>query len=307
MRVYNDVEVTEKIARLRNLLISITKGILKNGFILTQEYTIEEIEQYFYFRKKDITYYLCDFFIQNDNKYILVNEKQLIIKGIIEKHNKSINQLDNAKIVFIKTFGRFYEKAEHSKNSSFDYGLLNKIYPEISAVIPILHWGLLPLISKYLMINSGKVPEDDVEDFYYHYHMLSALLEEVKGRGIVMSMEGDVNLEKEMNFSVYTRRWGHNDTYRIMRTIDGWNVNHISINGKCNKAGEGALMGNLHHDSIFFPEEAVKYAFCNLWEEADECCMTVEELQIKIQQIADWISSVEKVVGESQPEWVGYY
>ena len=32
-----------------------------------------------------------------------------------------------------------------------------------------------------------------------------------------------------------------------------------------------------------------------------------EQLQIKLQQIADWISKVEQVVGAGQPEWLNYY
>jgi len=63
----------------------------------------------------------------------------------------------------------------------------------------------------------------------------------------------------------------------------------------------------LRHDCIFFSEDGVKHALENLWDLADENEMSVEELQEKLQQIADWISIVEKTVGESQPEWVRYY
>ncbi len=64
---------------------------------------------------------------------------------------------------------------------------------------------------------------------------------------------------------------------------------------------------NLNHDSIFFPEGAIKHALETLWCMADEEEMPVEELQEKLQQIASWISVMEKTVGEYQPEWVGYY
>lgn len=61
------------------------------------------------------------------------------------------------------------------------------------------------------------------------------------------------------------------------------------------------------NDSIFYPVEGVKYALIELWNQAEEGELTFEELQIRMQQIADWISTVEKAVGEGQPEWVGYY
>ena len=84
-------------------------------------------------------------------------------------------------------------------------------------------------------------------------------------------------------------------------------MKRISINVKCDKDGTGALLHNLHHDSVFYPEDGVKYALAELWNQAEEGEITFEELQIRLQQIADWISNVEKAVGEGQPEWVGYY
>jgi len=122
-----------------------------------------------------------------------------------------------------------------------------------------------------------------------------------------MEMNGDQTLGKELTFSVFCRRWGHTDSYRMQRTIDGWNVRHISINGACDPDGTGALLMNLQHDSIFYPEEGVKYGLQKLWEDADDGKIDVEQLQIKLQQIADWISKVEQAVGAGQPEWLNYY
>ena len=113
-------------------------------------------------------------------------------------------------------------------------------------------------------------------------------------------------LGKRLTFKVYNRRWGHADTYGITRTIEGWNVSHIT-NGKSEKDGDGTLIANLNHDSIFFPEEGVKYALSKLWEQAEDGELTLSELQKRLQQVADWISIVEKAVGEGQPDWVGYY
>jgi hypothetical protein len=134
------------------------------------------------------------------------------------------------------------------------------IFEAIKPFIPVLHWGLLPIFPEHLMENSQKIPENNIVDFYYHYHMLTALLKEVQGEGVKLCMKGDINLNKTLTFSVYSRRWGHKDTYRMERTIDGWNVNHIAINGKCEKNGEGSLLRNLRQGHIFFPKEGVKYA-----------------------------------------------
>lgn len=299
--------VSETTARRRNLLISIIRGILKENYEVAREYTVSEIETVFHFRKRDIAYNLDYFFEQRDEKFILKTEKMDDAQKIIQNHHQALGQLETAKVLFIKSFGRFYDDCENSQSFSFDHKRLRKIYSDLNPVIQILHWGMLPILSKWLMINSGRLPENDIIAFYDHYHMLTALLNEIRGRGETMETKGDDTLNKEMTFSVYTRRWGHQDVYRIERTIDGWEVHHIAINGKCSKDGEGALMNNLHHDSIFFPEDGVKYALSNLWDDAEDGNITPEELQKKLQEIADWISSVEKAVGENQPDWVNYY
>lgn len=48
------------------------------------------------------------------------------------------------------------------------------------------------------------------------------------------------------------------------------------------------------------------HAMEKLWEEADDGDIDFDELSKRIQQIADWISAVEKSIN-AQPDWVGYY
>ena len=44
-----------------------------------------------------------------------------------------------------------------------------------------------------------------------------------------------------------------------------------------------------------------------LWNQAEEGELEIEQLQERLQQVADWISVVERAVGEYQPPWVCYY
>jgi hypothetical protein len=299
------VEVLEEHARKRNLLISIVRGIIQNKYEVMREYTVADLETVFNFRKRDIAYNLDCFFEHRDESFIFKKEALNEVQRIIQNHQQAKVRLEEAKVLFIKSFGRFHDDYETS--GVFDNKKLQKMYSELHPLIPILHWGMLPILSKWLMINSNRRPEDDVVVFYDHYHMLTALLDEIRGKGEKMETRGDDTLNKEMKFSVYTRRWGHTDSYKIERTIDGWMVHHISINGKCKKDGEGVLINNLQHDSVFFPEDGVKSALGTLWNDAEDGNLTIEELQEKLQEVADWISSVEKVVGENQPKWVNYY
>ena len=253
MEEYEFIEITKEDARLRNLLISIVKGILKNGRDINSEYTIEEIGDIFFFRKKDLAYHLDKFFIEKSpNKYTLKSEQKQIIKDILKEYNKNSKLLEDIKIVFIKSFGRYYKNSKKSFGYSYDYEKFNLLYSKIQSIIHILHWGILPIVPEHIMVNSRSIPEDNITFFYNHYHMLEMILREIYGEGEIMSTEGDKNLDKEMIFPIYSRRWGHVYNYIIRRTIDGWEISFFSSDKKSDKDGEGALFKTLEHNSIFF-------------------------------------------------------
>ncbi|WP_196605400.1 hypothetical protein [Pectinatus haikarae] len=299
-------EVTSDNARDRNLLITVSKVI--KAYDLDRGYSRNEIQEIFYFRKKDFKYHINKFFIpdKEGNYYIADNIKGKII-DILKEHNTAISKVNSAKEAFIRTFGRFQQEYKNPNRNNFDFSNFELLYKKIAHIIPILHWGLLPIIKEEFMIDRGRIPEDGVIQFYDDYDMLDILLREVTGEGEKMTLKGDCNLDKPLNFSVYSRRWGHYDNYRIKRTVDGWDVGHIAINGSCKKNGENVLFANLNHDSIFYPEDGIKHALEVLWNEADETEMSIEELQNRLQQVADWISIIEKTLGENQPNWVNYY
>ena len=119
-------------------------------------------------------------------------------------------------------------------------------------------------------------------------------------------VEGNKTLNKEMKFYVYTRRWGHEDCYRIKRTDTGWYCEFMAIDSNCGKDGKGALQNNLNHDCIFYPKEGIEYAMLKLWDEANQGVLDVELLSERLQQVAEWISISEKSV-YAQPDWVYYY
>lgn len=295
-------------ARRRNLRISILKSIAQQDDKLNQTYTVDVIVDRFRFRQRDIKYHMTCFFQERESQqYSFCPEMQEFLEKALSAHRQAISSIEDAKIIFLKEFGRFHDRCKADMSRNFDYQELKNIYQRLQNIIPILHWGLLPILNKYLMINSGIIPEDNLIQFYDHYDMLCAILNEIQGNGEVMTIKGDETLNQELSFFVYTRRWGHNDCYRIQRTVDGWHIGHIAINGDCDKEGSNALFANLSHDSVFYPEDGVKYAMSNLWEDAEDGKLTLPELQKRLQQIADWISTVERAVGEGQPQWVRYY
>ena len=301
-------EITKLQARERNLLIKMAKICVKEKSKIKSSFSIEDINTAFYFRQSDIKSLLNKFFSKKGDKYNINQEKRAIIESIIQKHEESIVKFEASEKDYIEQFSSFrneYKNNIHGFDFNNEY---QKLYSNLEPHLEILHWSILPEYNEQTMINSRMLPENNLKEYYEHYHTLEDLYEALKGTSIpIESLKGDKNLNRKLTFRVFSRRWGHDDCYTVERRIDGWYASHISINGLSKKDGTGALIVNFQHDLIQFPEDGVKYALETLWDMADETEMTVDELQNKLQEIADWISAVEKVVGEYQPDWCGYY
>lgn len=296
--------ISRKEARIRNLIMKITKAIAESQeeIDITKEFTDEEIKQKFYFKISDIEEFKSEMFDGNKIK-LDIRDK---IKEYLDKHKKAKGDMTEEEQLeevyrlmdnYFKEFGR--DKEEYDRNLAKAIELAKK-----------LHYKYLPVYLEQYILNNGIIPEDDLENFYNHFHSMEDLYRYIFTNNKVdwKSTEGDVNLGKEMTFKVYTSRWGHHDHYRIERTIKGWNIEHLTVNnGEAEKNGEGALLEKLKHDGVFYPKDGVMYAFETLWEEADTTEMSVEELQSRLDDISLWIEKVEKANHEYQPAWCGYY
>jgi hypothetical protein len=96
-----------------------------------------------------------------------------------------------------------------------------------------------------------------------------------------------------MDFEIHSRRWGHNDTYRIERTSDGWEVRFAAIGGECAKDGSPYLFDNLNHDFISYPSDLGSY-FEWLWIKAEEQLLTDAEIRAYLDQLATWVRLTEQ-------------
>lgn len=293
--------------RKRNLRISIAKGLIAEKWNSERAFSETELRNVFRFKTGDLVYYATDFFYKLEEEYTLSEIERNYIVKIIHSNKIAGKLLKDADARFVAEFGSFHDEYENGGYRNFSHDRYNKIEKSVAEILPVLHWGHLPVFNKYLLYNREIDPEQNTVEFYGHYDCLSAMLDEIRGKGQKMQIDSDDTLGKKLIFEVYTRRWGHTDRYQMQRTIDGWECSHMATGGKCEKNGDGGLFRSLNHDSVFFSEEAVRYAMEQLWEAADEGEIDFEELQRRLQQVADWISHVEKAVGEKQPEWVGYY
>lgn len=301
-------EVTKIQVRERNLKMKLAKIFIEGNLELNSAFTLKEISSVFYFRESDINNLLINFFSKDKDKYVVNKETGLQIEFIRQKREESIGQFKQSKELFVERFRSFRNEYKSNVDNFAFVEEYRKLYSDLELHLEILHWYVLPEYSEQIMINRRLLPESNLKEYYDHYHTLEDLYEVLIGDLLpIKSFKGDINLNHKLTFKVFSRRWGHDDQYNVERRIDGWYVSHISINGLSKKDGTGALIMNLEHDSIKFPEDGVKYALETLWDMADETEMSVDELQNKLQEIADWISAVEKVTGEYQPEWCMYY
>ena len=292
--------------RERNIKINIAKQLIENGMVEKKSFSLQELKELFSFKESDVLKIASRIFILTGNQFEMTSAFSVFIDKVVQSNKAAKESLSAAEAEYIKIYGAFYEEAKRDAYRAYAGDRYLKIFEKLKTIIPIIHWGRLPIFNKYLIYNREKDPELEMIEFYDHPDCLNALLNEVKNQGIVLSNKSDETLNKEMSFSVYTRRWGHEYRYTIKRTVNGWDCGFIAIGGECKKNGEGGLFANLDHDSIFYPRDGVAYALEKLWYDADDGKIDYEELAKRIQQIADWISAVEKSIS-AQPEWVGYY
>lgn len=269
----------------------------------SRTFSEKDLTNTLYLRKIDREELLNVLFNQADNKYTFKPDVEKYLKDVFKYYEENKSEYNKQKRTFINEYEKYIHEVERV---GYNESKFQDLWSKINSFIPAIHWGSLPIykeeyVSKRGLNNLDKNPFE----YYNDYYTLSDLYKWVKVEDKwEPSLLGDCNLDIEMEFPVYTRRWGHEDYYRISRTTTGWYINFLSINGDSKKDGTGKIFANLKHDGVFFPEEDIKNAFSILWDDADRREMPISELKRKLQDIASWISNVEKAVKEHKPEWI---
>lgn len=129
-------------------------------------------------------------------------------------------------------------------------------------------------------------------DFYLHIHPVQDLLKFVEDTDANRDPE-DRTLGSKFRFTVYSRRWGHTDEYRFVRTSDGWDVDCNMYSGACDKTGAPSLYKSLAHDSINYPEALGGYIEY-LWDQAAEEGLSEEEVQAGFDMLGSWVQLCEQ-------------
>lgn len=155
--------------------------------------------------------------------------------------------------------------------------------------------GHEPQHHKYMLKNRGVPPTDP--EFYNHVHPVEDLL------GFLANQNAndnpvDLTIGQSFSFPIYSRRWGHIDSYKVTRTSSGWTFHHMQDVAAGRDARVGGKSGTglfelLDHDSINYPEELPGY-FEWLWEQAADRGLDAGEVQSALTDLADWVSLCEK-------------
>lgn len=291
-------------AHNRNLKITLLYCFCKGYYTLNQEFSKKEIHEKLYFRTVDLQKNFENFFEVCNDKYVLKNSIKRELEFMEKKHKKFIPEL---KKDLDNIWNLYLDFKKNIDNYNYKPEIFEQFLESIKPKLEMIHWVFLPIYEEEVMKNENSLPEENIEEYYNNYYTVMDLFKWIENENKHPSLKGDCNLDKEVSFRVFSRRWGHYDNYRIKRTIDGWYAKHLSINGPTKKDGTGALLNNLDHDYIVYPVDGIKHALETLWNLADKQEMPIDELEDKLAEIADWISAVEKTVGEYQPEWCNYY
>lgn len=156
--------------------------------------------------------------------------------------------------------------------------------------------GCEPKHHKYMLANR-EVPVSDPE-FYRHVHPVQDLLKFLENER-ANDDPVDSTIGEEFLLKVHSRRWGHEDSYRLRRTKTGWQVHHISLetnvapDGRKGRAGGSGLYAILDHDSINYPE-ALPIYLEHVWNEAATRGLSKAEVQKALDSLSKWISTCEK-------------
>lgn len=289
---------------IRNLKVKFVKIFIKNKMDnFSRTFSEKDLTNTLYLRKIDREELLNVLFNQADNKYTFKPDVEKYLKDVFNYYKENKLEYNKQKGTFINEYEKYIHEVERF---GYNESKFQALWSKINSFIPAIHWGSLPIYKEeYVSMRGLNNLDKNPFEYYNDYYTLSDLYKWVKVEDKwEPSLLGDCNLDIEMEFPVYTRRWGHEDYYRISRTTTGWYINFLSINGDSEKDGTGKIFANLKHDGVFFPEEDIKNAFSILWDDADRREMPISELKRKLQDIASWISNIEKAVKEHKPEWI---
>lgn len=176
--------------------------------------------------------------------------------------------------------------------SEMEDNKIDELYEKMALAAHTLHMQLEPKPKhpRYMIKNRGVDPEDKA--FYDHIHPVEDLLSYLDDTS-ANDDPVDLTLNGEFYMNIYTRRWGHDDRYKLVRNSDGWYVDYLTYQGQAGRDAEPMLSDSLKHDSVSYPRN-LDLIMEDIWVRAQDEGLTHEKVQEMLNEVADWISITER-------------
>lgn len=216
------------------------------------------------------------------------------MKVELNKEQRELRELIEEKV---KTIRRYFKlNREERSEEKID---IKQQHKEMANAAHALHMQLdpKPKHHRYMIENRGFQPEDP--EFYNHIHSVEDLLNYLDDTTANDDPE-DVTLGDKFYMNIYTRRWGHDDKYKLERNEKGWYVSHLSYSDQGGRDAEPILGYILRHDSVSYPRN-LSSLMDDIWIRAEEEGLSHEEVQNMLIEVAKWVSLTEK----SYPSSIG--
>jgi hypothetical protein len=167
----------------------------------------------------------------------------------------------------------------------------NHLFKEMAEKAHVLHMQLdpRPKHHKYMIKNRGMSP--DHPNFYFHIHPVEDFLAYLDDQN-ANNDPSDQTIGETFVLKIYSRRWGHNDLYKLTRISSGWEIKTMNRGGSCDKQGKPFLYQVLNNESISYPHDLPGFLEW-LWDQAAEMGLSKEEIQTSLNDIAEWINVCE--------------
>ncbi|SDH74077.1 hypothetical protein SAMN04487975_107134 [Planococcus glaciei] len=107
------------------------------------------------------------------------------------------------------------------------------------------------------------------------------------------------NIGEKFRLSVYSQRWGHNDTYKLTKTEEGWLLTfNKATDAPCDRFGHPTLEKAFTGESISYPND-LEYFISEIWDASQT--KSKEEVQGYFDQLGEWMSTTEKTKPNFSP------
>lgn len=133
--------------------------------------------------------------------------------------------------------------------------------------------------------------------FYEHFHSIQVLVQYIKWKE-VHSEIGDVSLGHEFQIAVFSWKSDRNYQAKLVRNDNGWGYQFMRDSGETDKRCSGFLKSIREIESIVYPHN-IEWCFETLWEDAAKGKLDIGECQLRLNDLAKWISDTNK----ASPDW----